>query len=201
MHLVYFVADGARRHFKVGTTADIQRRMRELQTAQAGALHLLGTVAGSYAVERHVHQLLAPWAAGGEWFSLTGPTNRFIADSLAFGLDYAERRLAADLDRRSAKHEFSASIAARISCARAGAAPGQTETIPLLASRDELKATLRAAGFSKRRAQQISDGGWESYRDDVAPMSEFDRIRAVIEQNASEMRSAIVSAFQEMRTS
>lgn len=66
--VVYFIRRGNKGPIKIGTSVDPQQRIKQLQTAAAEKLELLGTVAGGTGLERSIHGLLSAFRMEGEWF-------------------------------------------------------------------------------------------------------------------------------------
>jgi hypothetical protein len=73
---VYFVRRGIDGPVKIGTSVDPQQRLRQLQTACAEKLVLLGTVAGGATLERSIHEFCSAFRMEGEWFQ---PHHRVLA--------------------------------------------------------------------------------------------------------------------------
>lgn len=70
---VYFIHSKATKAIKIGYSAHSPKvRLRELQTATAEKLSLLGWIAGSRDDERDLHQRFAEYRIRGEWFRYTG---------------------------------------------------------------------------------------------------------------------------------
>lgn len=65
---VYFIQDTRRGTVKIGTTTDVQARLRTLQTGNGAPLRLLGTFTGGYAEETAIHAQLSAHRVHGEWF-------------------------------------------------------------------------------------------------------------------------------------
>lgn len=65
---VYFVMSGENGLIKIGWTADLRKRVLELRSQNAGALHVLGAIVGSNVLERQYHEEFAPLRHHGEWF-------------------------------------------------------------------------------------------------------------------------------------
>lgn len=74
-HRVYFVqsgkvtADGTA-PVKIGFSTDIERRMRQLQTAHHEPLKRLACVIGTQAIEAFFHRMFSAQRIRGEWFRL-----------------------------------------------------------------------------------------------------------------------------------
>ncbi len=74
-HRVYFVqagdpdADGGAA-IKIGFTTDLDRRLRQLQTAHPEPLKIIERVIGTRAIEAFFHRLLRPQRIQGEWYRL-----------------------------------------------------------------------------------------------------------------------------------
>ena len=66
--LVYFVEAGIGGPIKIGWTQNLNRRVAELQTANAEKLHVLGTVAGTLDDEFTFHARFAHLRLEAEWF-------------------------------------------------------------------------------------------------------------------------------------
>jgi len=71
MQVVYFLHCEAMRAVKIGTSDDVRRRIRELQTGIPYALSLLGTVPAVTGLERAIHGELSEKRLRGEWFSIS----------------------------------------------------------------------------------------------------------------------------------
>lgn len=67
--LVYFIQAGDGGPIKIGLAADVQSRLRSLQTSHHAKLALLATAAGGSKVERAYHKQFADHRHEGEWFS------------------------------------------------------------------------------------------------------------------------------------
>lgn len=63
---VYFIECGGR--IKIGHSTDIPARMDQLASGNPFPLVLLGAVAGSLALERHIHKHMAAYRLNREWF-------------------------------------------------------------------------------------------------------------------------------------
>ncbi len=66
--LVYVVRSERSGLLKIGTTTDLNRRLRELSRLCRGAVSLLTTLPGDAQLERRLHALCAADAVAGEWF-------------------------------------------------------------------------------------------------------------------------------------
>lgn len=71
-HCVYIVSDGSG-CVKIGKASQLERRLRELQTANGNPLTLLASISvpsseKAYALETYLHKLLKNSRANGEWF-------------------------------------------------------------------------------------------------------------------------------------
>lgn len=66
--LVYFVQAGPDGEIKIGWTQDVDRRIGELQTANAKKLVLLGTVPGTMETEASLHARFSHLRLEAEWF-------------------------------------------------------------------------------------------------------------------------------------
>lgn len=76
--VVYFVEAGSGGPVKIGWTQDIERRIAELQTANAHKLNLLGTVAGTMENEAAVHAHFSHLRMEAEWFNNSSEIHEFI---------------------------------------------------------------------------------------------------------------------------
>lgn len=67
---VYFLVDEQANAVKIGCSADVHRRVAQLQTGHPRPLVLLGSMPGSFDEEKRIHQLLKAQRIAGEWFAL-----------------------------------------------------------------------------------------------------------------------------------
>ena len=67
--VVYFVWSEAEEMVKIGTTVDIEQRLRQFQTHTPHEVELLGTIPGSHKKERAVHKVFAGDRFSKEWFT------------------------------------------------------------------------------------------------------------------------------------
>jgi hypothetical protein len=66
--MIYFIQSGPAGPIKIGTTVDLDRRLRSLQIAHSVRLTVLGTVPGDAVQEAALHAELAADRIRGEWF-------------------------------------------------------------------------------------------------------------------------------------
>lgn len=74
-HRVYFIQAGEPdaqgfAHVKIGFTTDVEKRLRQLQTASPAPLKVVARVIGTRAIEAFFHRMFAHRRVGGEWFRL-----------------------------------------------------------------------------------------------------------------------------------
>jgi hypothetical protein len=79
--LVYFVQAGPRGPIKVGWSQDVERRIAELQTANAAKLVLLGTVSGTLETEAALHARFSHLRLEAEWFRNSPEIHEFLRES------------------------------------------------------------------------------------------------------------------------
>ena len=65
---VYFIHDAESHAVKIGTSVEIERRLRELQTSSPRDLVCIGTLPGGPEDEKRLHVMLAKFRIRGEWF-------------------------------------------------------------------------------------------------------------------------------------
>jgi hypothetical protein len=75
---VYFVRMGVT--VKIGHTMDVRSRLKTIQTACPGEIHLAGFVPGSPEVERDFHRQFRQYRTHGEWFTIQGTLATFLRD-------------------------------------------------------------------------------------------------------------------------
>jgi len=63
---VYFISDGE--YIKIGKADNPNKRLDQLQTANARPLVLLHTISGGKIEENKMHHLFKKWHVRGEWF-------------------------------------------------------------------------------------------------------------------------------------
>ncbi len=70
--MVYFIQNPLTKHIKIGSTADLPRRISELQVASSAQLRTLYTIEtpeqDSLSFEKHVQEICAWYRLEGEWF-------------------------------------------------------------------------------------------------------------------------------------
>lgn len=76
--LVYFVEAGRGGSIKIGWTQDLDRRIAELQTANAKKLYVLGSVAGTLDDESAFHARFAHLRLEAEWFENSSEIRDFL---------------------------------------------------------------------------------------------------------------------------
>jgi hypothetical protein len=75
---VYFLHDPSTSRIKIGFSANVEKRMRSLQTGSSSALVLLGKMVGTDEDERSLHQRFQAHRVGGEWFHAVDELVAFI---------------------------------------------------------------------------------------------------------------------------
>lgn len=97
---VYFIQEWPRGNIKIGVAIDVEARLTLLQTGNSQELRVIGGIAGSYALERRIHDEFESAWVRGEWFKPTSELLFFIQRKMyedsAAGL--LVERLAADED-------------------------------------------------------------------------------------------------------
>jgi len=76
--VVYFVEAGTGGPIKIGWTQDVDRRIAELQTANAHKLILMGTIPGTLEDETAVHARFSHLRMEAEWFRNSPEIQEFI---------------------------------------------------------------------------------------------------------------------------
>lgn len=79
---VYFVSSEDGR-IKIGTSANVEKRMTALQTSSAVKLTLILTIPGSTDLETELHRRFAHLRESGEWFT-AAPELRFFVEGAAY---------------------------------------------------------------------------------------------------------------------
>lgn len=75
---VYFARVGNSLFVKIGFAKNVERRMRELQTAHAQPIKAIVAFPGDRAAEGHLHHRFRQHRARGEWFRLCDEIRIFI---------------------------------------------------------------------------------------------------------------------------
>lgn len=81
--VVYFVLSGDNR-IKIGTSANVEKRLEALQTSSATKLSLLLTVPGGIDMETELHRRFKHIRESGEWFKGTPELRSFIEGALFY---------------------------------------------------------------------------------------------------------------------
>lgn len=79
--VVYFVEAGCGGPIKIGWSQDTNRRIAELQTANAHRLSLLGTVPGTMETEAAMHARFSHLRLEAEWFENSAEIHEFLRES------------------------------------------------------------------------------------------------------------------------
>lgn len=83
--MIYFVSNG-KGAIKIGTTTNLNSRMRQLRTSNAGPLSLLGSIEGALGIEKAIHAELSHRRLSGEWFTDCSETRAVIQRYLSGGV-------------------------------------------------------------------------------------------------------------------
>lgn len=75
---VYFIANAAGTHVKIGRSERPERRVLDLQIGNHDQLSLLHTVSGGVLLEAYLHSRYAAWRRLGEWFEISPKMRRDI---------------------------------------------------------------------------------------------------------------------------
>lgn len=77
--LVYFIHDKNARAVKIGTTNNLQRRLKEMQTSSPTKLNVLKVIdSAGRAEEIELHERFKDYRIMGEWFNLDGKLLRYL---------------------------------------------------------------------------------------------------------------------------
>lgn len=140
---VYFIENAETRRIKIGTAANPEKRLADLQVGNDCELRLIGFVAGGLATESELHRRFAGLRVRGEWFS---PSVRVDVDKiLAVAPEHQDR-----LRRANAARVLGAQRAKRVRAemeqAQRALAAAQAGVIFAKAGMvDEARAALRQA--------------------------------------------------------
>lgn len=80
---VYAIQAGDGGPVKIGVAADVEKRVRQLQTGQSARLRVLHVWQGDRGMERELHRRLAGHHVGGEWFA---PVPALLDGSIIHGI-------------------------------------------------------------------------------------------------------------------
>jgi hypothetical protein len=78
---VYFVEAGENGPIKIGWSQDVERRIGELQVANAHKLRLLGVVPGTMQKERELHGFFAHLRMEAEWFQNSVEIREYLREN------------------------------------------------------------------------------------------------------------------------
>lgn len=70
---IVYVIDGGNGFYKIGSTSNLESRLRTLQASSPCPLTVVMQGPGSFHLERALHRQFAHRRAHGEWFELTKP--------------------------------------------------------------------------------------------------------------------------------
>ena len=81
MRQVYLINAIGTQKYKIGTTKDIDARLKSLQTGSPHKLVTVKCISGGHLLENRIHRHYCDYRAGGEWFSFDDSTlERVVAD-------------------------------------------------------------------------------------------------------------------------
>lgn len=80
---VYFILNEKGDRVKIGFSRDPQKRMRQLQTANAQRLTLLATIPGTKEDEKYLHARYRNYRGINEWFRMAGPLRDYVEWAIA----------------------------------------------------------------------------------------------------------------------
>jgi len=83
---IYLIGSADHKHVKLGTTENVARRLRELQTGSPVQLQVLWTSPGGRPLEKALHRKLDAYRQHGEWFDLSGHDPVELVRSVAQGM-------------------------------------------------------------------------------------------------------------------
>lgn len=72
---VYFIRSFDR--VKIGFTADLTKRFKQLKTGASNPIRILAVVPGTQDTEAYFHSMFADYRVNGEWFRYEGDLKRF----------------------------------------------------------------------------------------------------------------------------
>lgn len=78
---LYFIQRGDDGPVKIGMSADVPKRMKQLQCASSDELHLRATVPTSELTEREAHRRFKAYRLRGEWFRAAAELLAFIEEN------------------------------------------------------------------------------------------------------------------------
>jgi hypothetical protein len=74
--MIYFILSGKR--VKIGTTTNLDKRLKSLSTGNPIKLQVVAIMDGSYQTEKGIHDLFARYRREGEWFKFCEELKFFI---------------------------------------------------------------------------------------------------------------------------
>ena len=83
--MIYFVSNG-KGAIKIGITTNLNARMRQLRTSNAGFLSLIGSIKGDARTEKSIHADLKHRRLSGEWFADCSETMAVIQRYIRSGV-------------------------------------------------------------------------------------------------------------------
>lgn len=78
---VYFIQRGLHGPIKIGWSQDVERRITELQVANAEKLYVIGAIPGTMLEERETHQRFSHLRMEAEWFRSSEEIFAFLRNS------------------------------------------------------------------------------------------------------------------------
>ena len=93
--MIYFARSG--KFVKIGCAANVESRLKSLQTGSAHAVRLVGTMPGSYKTEKELHHVFSSYRMMGEWFRITGKLETCLQSFSDHGRKHAEVKTVREL--------------------------------------------------------------------------------------------------------
>jgi uncharacterized protein YozE (UPF0346 family) len=78
--LVYFIHSPQTNMVKIGTTRNLDARLRSIRTSSATQIEILHTLEGNCKIEKSIHRKYTRHKSHGEWFHLDGELLDFLSD-------------------------------------------------------------------------------------------------------------------------
>jgi hypothetical protein len=76
--LVYFIHAKDTEYVKIGTTDNVERRLRAIKTSSPFELNLIGVIRGGRELEKQIHGIFQHLRIRGEWFYLRDDLIEFV---------------------------------------------------------------------------------------------------------------------------
>jgi hypothetical protein len=141
--MIYFIQSKSDGRIKIGSSANPDARLKQLQTGSSDELILLGTLPGSENEEKALHEIFVQHRTNGEWFFPAKEIFDFINNPIGELLKLKSKtRLPEKSEKREIPERFAASAGAQCDC-------GGYDFGPYLRGEENVFIYIKGSGYHR----------------------------------------------------